>query len=458
MKRTIRKFMNSNVFMFMLMLVSVLMGVDATAMTADAVVGGKDGKSQGVVETDKISTTRFSRENSEDLLLNEIERKVVKIRPMGNPLEQLARYSTRRSSKSRIVQYYAVDVLPVKTTIKDAVVKGEEGEQRINLKTNNDNIFSAKETIIFPNVFGYDENGNQTESFFQAYILDKDKNGLDVIPCNGCTVGGKQNCFPDIAKDAVILRAGRAHNEVDIQTSRYAAVPTKLTQYLQTFRAQVEETTLNKIADKEADWTLSDVEEEAIFDMKRGMNKNFFIGAKSRITDDNNEDVYTTGGIYWQARKRFIYGNENADQITFHELIDLSKYVFTGSAGNKSKIWLVGSDLLANISKIDYASSRKDASTTFVKFGITFKEITTNFGTLWVVHDESLDEAEMSEKGLIIDPAFLRKYSIKELSAQDLDLRTSGDRDVDARNIVEISGLVLQNPEAHTRTEKYEKA
>ena len=252
-----------------------------------------------------------------------------------------------------------------------------------------------------------------------------------------------------------MLRCGRAHNEVDIQTPAYAQVPTKSTQFLQIFKCQIEETTLQKIANKEVEWNFNDLEEEAIFDMKRGMNKNFLLGAKALIYDDDERAVYMTGGIYWQAKKKFVYGNTSSTQITFDELVKLSEVSFTGNAGNKEKVFLVGSGLLTNLSLIKYEDTQKPSNTTFVKYGITFKEITTNFGTLWVVHDESFDEAGMYDKGLIIDIQFLRKYSIHELKALDLDLRKSGDRNVDARTIEEISGLVLQNPEAHIRVEKF---
>ena len=67
------------------------------------------------------------------------------------------------------------------------------------------------------------------------------------------------------------------------------------------------------------------------------------------------------------------------------------------------------------------------------------------------VHDESLDEMGFADKGLIFDANYLRKISVYELKTKDLDLRKAGTKDVDARTISEISGLVLQNPDAHVK-------
>ena len=453
MKQKILKFKDSGLFVIIVMLLCSLFGVagDAHALTAN-VVAGEGG---GVIGTDQIQSTQFSRENSPEFLLNEVEKKVVMIRPMGNPLEQISRYVTRRKSNSQIVEFASTDVLPVTANLNVGYTEPSTGEDHITIGTTLDKIFSVKETIIFPEVRGYDKTGTiQTEQFFQAYIVNKaaDKK-LIIKAVNGKTIGGVKGSFPTLPANTPILRMGRAHNEIDRQTPPYAVVPTEDNQYLQIFKAQIEETTLQKISDKKYDFTFSDLEQEAIFDMKRGMNKNFLIGAQALIYDDDTKFVYMTGGIWWQAKKKFIYGNASSTQITFEELVKMSEDAFTGNAGNKEKVFFVGSKLMTNLSLIKYADNQKPANTTFVKYGITFKEITTNFGTLWVVHDESFDEAFMSDKGLIVDIEFMRKYSVNELSSTPLDVKH--ERNVDAKTIEEISGLILQNPEAHMRVEMY---
>lgn len=464
-----RKFLNSirtsSLYILALILVGVLCGLDTSAMTADAtaaagaaaptassdpVNAGPKQEGPGIVQRNQISTFQNTNEVVDGLNLPEIERKVVKIRPMANPLETLSRYAEVRSSDSMEVKWYSTSVLAVKSTVKTAVPKDDS--QRINLKTQTDAIFSKHEPILFPEIPGYDELGNQTIGMFQAYILGVDKDGLDLIPCNGPIVAG-QMVFPELPANAVILRTAKALNEKQLETDPFNQVPKPKMQYLQKFSCLVEQTTLEKRSPKEADWTMTDIAEEAVFDMKRGMNKNFLIGAKAKFRNEKGEDIYTTGGIYWMPNKTFLYGNGTDDQWTYHDLIDLSKFVFTGSAGNKSKVFLLGSDLLANISKIDYIN-HKPSDTTFVKFGITFKEITTNFGTLWTVHDESFDDALMEDKGLILDADYLKKYVFTALERRDADMRVQFKRDTDAELWLEISGLVLQNGDAHCRVEK----
>jgi hypothetical protein len=416
------------------------------------------GEGGGVIGPGTTATAQFSRENSDDLLLNDIEKKVVKIRPMTSPVTQLAMYAVKRKATSQIQQYYLTDVLPVNATLSAGYTEPSNGAgaETVVIQTSNGGIFSAKETVIFPEVKGYNEAGTvQEEQFFMAYILKKQDDGKLVIKAaNGKAIGGTSNSVPTLPANTPILRCGRAHNEIDMRTSPYAVVSTKSTQYLQIFRCLIEESTLEKIAKKEVEWEFSDLEEEAVFDMKRGMSKSFLLGKKSLIQDLDNRDVYTTGGIWWQAKKDFVYGANADGRFTFEELVKLSETTFTKGAGNKKKYFLVGSGLMTQLSLIKYADNQKPADKTYVRYGITFKEISTNFGTLYVVHDETFDEMGLYESGLIFDPTLLRKYSIYDLKVQDLDLRASGEKDVDARTVSEISGLVLQNPEAHIRVTK----
>ena len=439
-------------FLLVMLLCALCGVVDGSVMAAEATTGAgggvmQTGAGEGAGGTNAM-TVQNTQQNSPDLLLNELEKKVVKIRPMGNPLEQIARYATRRSSNSLIVEHYTTDTLAVKAKISAAYA--EISSNQVILDTTNNDIFSKFETLLIPKVKGYMLDGvTEDRAGLMLYVVDKSVDDkLIVTAVNGKKIGEKDFCIPSIPADSEIIRAGRAHNETDMQTTTYACVPTKKKQYLQTFRAQIEESTLHKIADKEVDWDFSDLEQEAIFDMKRGMSKTFYCGVDRIVPDKKKKNVYFTRGIWWQAGKTFAYGKPGDLQFTKEMLVDLHKVAFTGNAGNKQKVFIVGSDLMTNLSKIDYSRVMTNEKI-FTMHGIRFKEITTNFGTLLTVHDESLDELGLSHSGIIIDVDYLRKYSIKELQTTDFDLRKGGDADVDARAITEIAGLVLQNPDAH---------
>ena len=61
---------------------------------------------------DEPLTTDITREASPDLLLNEIDQQIVKIRPMATPIDQLSRCAGSKHSGSMIVDYHNVDTKP----------------------------------------------------------------------------------------------------------------------------------------------------------------------------------------------------------------------------------------------------------------------------------------------------------------------------------------------------------
>lgn len=211
---------------------------------------------------------------------------------------------------------------------------------------------------------------------------------------------------------------------------------------------QVEQSTLAKIAGKEVGWSFSDQEEAAIIDMRLGMEKNFLFGQRALIYDPSkNENVYFTGGIWNQAPRSVEI---LLDDLSESDLINLCSKAFTGNNGSKRKILIAGTRLMEALSRLQY-SKVVTAGETRVKWGIEFKEIVSNFGTLYVLHSEVFDQCGHSSDGFVIDPNYLTKYVHVPFQAEKLDLRASGQRNTDAVVLTEASCLVLRYPNAHIR-------
>ena len=77
----------------------------------------------------------------------------------------------------------------------------------------------------------------------------------------------------------------------------------------------------------------------------------------------------------------------------------------------------------------------------------------SKFGCLYLLLSEVFDEMGMSEEGIIIDPEYLQKYTHIPFSTEQLNLKKSGVRNVDALVMTEASCLVLRYPNAHMRIE-----
>ena len=414
------------------------------------------GAAGGVHIANTPLTTRNIAETAPGLLRNSIDERIVKIRPMSTPIDQLSRCGLSRHAGAMTVEYYSVDTKQTETVLAEAAAGGAGRQRSENvwshvIKTDADNIFDISETILVPEVNGFDASGNEAGPLV-LYVLGKPEGGgIEVAPVNGketVTMGQSKITMPAMATGTRLVRMGRAATEHDVQSPQFSALPRKASNNCQIFKMQVEQSTLARIADKEVGWNFSDQEEAAIIDMRLGMEKNFIFGSRAKLFDpEKNEDVYFTGGIWGQTERDYKLP---VDGLTEHHLVSLCRAAFTGNNGSKRKILLAGSALMEALSKLEYSKIVRSGETR-VKWGIEFKEFVSNFGTLYVLHSEVFDQCGHEDDGFIIDPNYMTKYVHVPFQAEKLDLRKSGQRNTDAVVLTEASCLVLRYPAAHLR-------
>lgn len=454
MRRNYRVILTVLIFIFVAILA---FGIEpqASAVVAMAVPGVIiNGTDRGKHVVDEPLTTDLTREAAPSLLLNEIDQQIVKVRPMATPLDQLSRYGGGKHAGSMIVDYYNVDTKPTRTELSETYTEGDGiqagGTSKVRIYTENDEIFDASDTILVQGVQGYEADG-VTLSLHELvlYVASRDAtNGLMVMAVNGKTVNGVPNCLPTLSEGVALVRMGRAASELDVQSPQFEALPRKEQNYCQIFKMQVEQSTLQRMSNKELGWNMSDQEEAAIYDMRLGMEKSFLFGAKCRLWNpDKKENIMLTGGIWHQAGKQFSYTTPG---FTREKVTDLMREAFTGNNGSKRKVLLGGSRLMGYLGNLDYdrvVMSRESVS----KWGIDFTEITSKFGRLYLLLSEVFDECGMPENGIIIDPEYIQKYVHIPFSTDSLDLKSSGQRNADALVLTEASCLVLRYPNAHMR-------
>ena len=393
--------------------------------------------------TDGPLTTGAIRQASPSLLTNEIDSRIVKIRPMSTPVDQISRMVGARPASSMVVEYYSVDTRPVSTKVKTAVTAADidtDGDNPVfTVQTQSDQIFAVTDTLLFPSVL------TPKQEPLVAYVSEKTDGGLKLIAVNVAVT----ETMPAISANKEIVRMGRAASELDVQTAQFEALPVKSSNYCQIFKAQVEQSTFAKLSSKEVGWSFNDQEEVAIMDMRLGMEKSFLFGSKARFTDPlKYDEVLFTGGIWNQAQGE---ASLTLDTLDEKALVTLMKQAFTGDAAGSTRTILVGgSDLIEALNKLDY-TRMVSATDTVTRWGIDFSEIRSKFGSLYAVHSEVFDQCGHSADGMIIDPQYLAKYTHVPFRVEHLDLKTSGVRNTDALVATEASCLVLRHPKTHIR-------
>lgn len=368
------------------------------------------------------------------LLVNAIDKAVVKVRPMATPLDQISRLGHVRQVGSMEVDYYSVDTRPDCTEMlgcDDLPTQGDSEHSMVHMTVDDSGCFEVSETLSIELTDGSRATG---------YVVEKRPGELVVL----MTKGKAANVMPG----SYLVRMGRAATQLDVQTAQFGVLPTKRTNLCQIFKMQIEQSTTLRRSHQAVGWDFTDQQEAAVYDMRLGMEKQFLFGNKSRIYDHiKGETVYLTEGIWHQAGKTIKLDLKALDQ---NAVVDMLRTAFTENSGSHRKILIAGSGLTAALNKIE--STRViTAHDQVTAWGIDFSELQSKFGRLYVAFSDVFDSMGMPDCGIIIDPEYIQKHVFTPFSAEHLDLRGSGQRNTDALVLTECSCLTLRYPEAHAR-------
>lgn len=384
-------------------------------------------------------TSALTRETAPDLLVNDIDSRIVKVRPMATPVDQISRIGTPRKCKSMIAEYYSVDTVPTMTTVSKEF-KTAPGKNTCSLHVVNPAIFSATETVYIP---GLSIGEEKLDGVFYVSSVEN-----ETITIRSIGRDEEMTKIPDIPMGAKVIRMGRAAAELDVQTTQAQAIPVKHKNFCQIFKAQVELGNMQRVAAKEVGWTLSDQEELAVIDMRQGMEKSFLFGKGYRFDKGAGYgEVFMTEGIWHQTNNDFRY---TKGRLTPQSLVSLSRMAFTGCGSSSRKVLIAGSGLIEALSSMETVKM-VGATQTVTRWGIDFTEIHTKFGRLYVVLSETFDACDHPDDGMIIDPEYLQKYVHIPFRTLPIDLSKSGQRNTRATVLTEASCLVLRYPTAHVR-------
>lgn len=467
--KSIFKFLMNIVSMFVAAVVGGVQNVLMAAGPADLPDAGVTQAGPGPDNVDDVnnsgasSVTVTENYGDEDFHLTDLDEKVMKIRPMSTPLEQITRGKGGRHINSMVTKYYSVGTRPVHTTLAAAVTAMTSGD-RTTIKVSDVSLFTEDDTIRVVDVpaktndkgVAYKTGDLIPDLMLKVVGVDEKTGDLTVFAVNGSLDGdGRSILVPAIDSGVRLVRMGKACSEFDAQTGMFTNLPTAEEQYCQNFMLQVEQSTFEKLWKNEANWTFSDMEEEAVYDFKVSRELTSMFGVKNAIAhaSKKNQLTYFTKGIWWMAGKDITLGHMENGELVVDEadLVDFSKDLFIGVASSKRKVLFAGSDLVAAISKIK--SERFRAKETVAIWDLRFTSFKTDFGEVLLVHHELFDEAGMADKGFALEDGYLEKRIFVSFAKSALDLKKAGIRNSHAVVLQEVSCLVLKNARAHARVE-----
>ena len=449
--------------MMLMLLVCAVLGVtDGGALAVnlggdmDAPTGGDDGEGspkgqpgmfdkgthvEGGTGNEKSHGASITQAQIEapGLMQTDLDRAVLSILPYKTPLDTILRYCEKRSTDSIQVAWATVDIKPFNTSLTADYTQSETKQEAV-LTVENAMIFAKTQTILVDGAKGADG-----KSPLMLYVSDKSGDTITVIAVNGPLQTGKKITYvPSLESGTKLYRLGRAAQEIDIQTESYTSYPSVFDNYCQSFKCQVEVSEWYKKSRKNLNWEKEDIKRHAIYEWKMEMEGSFLLGQKGHVWQQGRGDTYTAAGVMSFIDQVFEYGTWDKKALNA-----LSKKVFSRNAGSDRRFFLMGSNLMEAISNINFQDMRDITKGSETLMDITWTTIKTNFGTLYCLNYQMLDEYGLSDKGLILDPNYLFKYVFEAEHNQVIDKKSTGEANVDADVTTEVCCLALKYPECH---------
>ena len=406
-----------------------------------------------------ISNLEGSGMVDEDYYTREVDKKVVEIKPYSTPIDTILRkVGAGRKANSLEHRQYMVRSKPVATTLTAAVTAQSSGTQ-VKLEVADPNMVGDADTLLVLGVKGYKADGTTVDTTYLKLLvvgIDTNSGQPAVQAVNGkLDSNGGTTWVPAIPVGTKVIRMGKACCETDAQTGKFAIAPTHKEQYLQNFMCQIQQSTFDKLASKEANWNFSDVEREAVFDFRRGQEFSFLFGTKKKLYHPiKKEQLCTCDGIWDLAGKQATLGTYDATEgrlvIDVEDMIDFMEGLFTGSGvGGKDKIFVVGTKIMSALDKLEMEKIRI-VNQSIERWGVNFTQFKAFGGTLSVCHDELLDEVS-PYIGLVIDPDEMAKVTFIPFGRNILDLKKAGISNSEAVVLQEVCAPILLNENAFCR-------
>ncbi len=461
----------------LLLLAVVLVAIVATLFDGAAIAGTIVAFAVIGVPSTSTVTVANSEMSSPDLTREDISSSVTMMMPSRTPLDTIIRnLKHNKKCESQKIGYYQASYKPIYDTFDSSAVgdgssgaasassytyTSGNGAVTLYVKISNPDIWRAHDTFVLrdltlPGKKGESALGDTTTHIDDVmfYVVSKSGNVLEVIAVGG--VRGKKGgalaskfVIPNFIASNEIIRMGQAKSELSISTEPFAIYPEISWQYCQNFMAQIEESTFHRLTKKDVAWGFTNFETVNILSMKMEMELSMLFGQEGEYTA-GNDHTYFTRGITRDIEKVVEYGKGAGDRtITKENYNNWLKEVFDGNNGSTNRVLFAGSGLLKSLSMIDEFDKTLTSVSKDVTLGVDVRKIHTYFGTLDVVLAPLFREAGWEDHGLILDLEHVVKHEFVPMSITNLDLKSSGTKNADAKVIQEVSALTMCYPDCH---------
>lgn len=432
------------------MFVAVVMG--GVAMAAAPAATALEGAGKTVNNEGGQTRSNVEPNGDPEFYAKDVDQEIAKIRPQSTVIDTMTRQiAKRRSVKAMEVKVYEMGSRVLATTLATEVTKQSGGSTTV-LNLADPKAFTYGDQLLVQGVKGYKEDG-VTQGDADLVLLvtgTEEATGKPiVVAVNGLKDdAGNNTWLPAIASGKKVIRMGKACAESDAQVPAFALVPTSRTNYCQNYMFQIKQSIIDRMSDKEVPFSFTDLEREAIYDMKRGQELSRLFSTKQVVWHPSkNEQMFNTEGLWWQAKKDYSLVTDSYGSVTAPSMVDFMEFLNTGmGAGSKKKILVAGSKLISGLTKMELDKLQVLKQDIEKLWNVEFTGFSAFAGKLLAVHSELFDEVGMEDCGLVIDPDEVTLATFMPFTRTQLELKKSGQSNSEAVVFQQIDCVYVANP------------
>lgn len=391
-----------------------------------------------------------------------VSEKLAQIGWSNAPLDTMLRNIGKGKTNSDTFEFYSIAARGVECTVGTAA-SFNASSMTISLSSGVD-CLSKSGVLVVPSIKVVNKVASASSGaalkplMLHISEINYSGNSVTCIPINASSGASGLT----IAKDAKMYRAGIACDQDTAITDDPQAMPVKDKNYCQRMLCTISENAYQALQDKDVEFGLADLKEQAIFDFRLQSEAAAIFGGES-VHGENFVDPAT------MKRKLHMRGvldfdiQEITGEISSNDDIDeflnnAMQKLFSVNNGSEERILLYGAGFATKLANSKWWTKQLEANKTEVKWGVTWKMIESNFGRLRGIMDPALSLMGYEDCALVVDPRHIRVIEQVPMKETKLDLQKAGIRNSHDVVLEESITLELTNPKAHGLLKLTEKA
>lgn len=427
--------------------------------SADATVQGTVGTHQTSVNADGkvVATVVDGKVGKHEINKPTTSQKLAKIGWSNAPLDTFLRNIGKAKTNSDTYQFYSVTARGVQCVAASKTIAENAREETLTI-TSGVHCLSKSGILVVPTI-----NVGPDGTTSGVKIA---KNPLR-LRITGVNYGGTITVSPlntkkqiTIAGGTVMYRAGVACDQDAAITEDPQAMPTKDSNTCQRFLCTVSENMYQRLQDKDVEYGLNDFKDQALYDFRLDSEKAAIFGGgasdgENYVDPSSNKRVLHMRGLLDFDIQHIEQGKNEDGETISNEEIDVflnrvMESMFAVNNGSAERLLLYGAEFGTALANSKWWQKQLEANNTEIKWGVTWKNIESNFGSLRAVMDPALSlTGPYSKCAIVVDPAHVRLVEQVPMTERKLDLQKAGIRNSNDIVLEESITLEVTNPKSH---------